>query len=96
MAPPVAGHFEKVHALAAQGRFVALGGARPSASSRVTVYDHVANKTLSAADLSAHVNALAFANDLLLAACSDGVLRAWHVSTEGVLTHAFELSAHAG
>ncbi len=96
MAPPVAGHFEKVHALAAQGRFVALGGARPSAASRVTVYDHVANKTLSSVDLDAHVNGLAFANDLLLAACSDGVLRAWHVSTEGALTHAFELSAHAG
>lgn len=94
--PPVAGHFEKVHALASQGRFVALGGARPGASSRVTLYDHGAGKTVSVVEFSAHVNGLAFAGDLVLAACSDGVLRAWHVSTEGALTHAFELSAHAG
>lgn len=96
MASPVAGHFERVYALASQGRFVAIGGARPAPASRVTLYDHAANKAVATVDAPSHVAGLAFANDLLLAACADGSLRAWHVSTEGALSAAFELSAHAG
>jgi hypothetical protein len=46
----------------------------------VSVFDLAANKTVAAAEVSAHVYALAFAGDLLLAACADGVLRAWHVA----------------
>lgn len=96
MASPVIGHFEKVHGLAAKGRLLAVGGARPGVVTRVSVFDLASNKTVAAAEVSAHVYALAFAGDLLLAACADGVLRAWHVATDGALTDAWTLAAHTG
>lgn len=86
MAPTNIGHFEKVRALAADPRRVAVGGARAGAGSRVTVYDAVSNKVVATVDLPAHVNALAWApkrNDTLLAACDDGHLIAITVDAGG-------------
>ncbi|WP_437328650.1 HEAT repeat domain-containing protein [Sorangium sp. So ce381] len=47
----------------------------PAGASQVTLFDHVANKPVRSIDVPAHVLGLAFAGDLLAAACSDGALR---------------------
>ncbi|WP_437985501.1 HEAT repeat domain-containing protein [Sorangium sp. So ce117] len=47
----------------------------PASASQVTLFDHVANKPVRSIDVPAHVLGLAFAGDLLAAACSDGALR---------------------
>ncbi|WP_437716798.1 HEAT repeat domain-containing protein [Sorangium sp. So ce448] len=84
------GHYEKVRALAIGPRLLAVGGVRapapgeargtqttpsPAGASQVTLFDHVANKPVRSIDVPAHVLGLAFAGDLLAAACSDGALR---------------------
>lgn len=69
------GHFEKVRALAAGARLLAVGGARASGSSQITLFDFVANKPARTIDVPAHVLGLAMAGDVLAAACSDGFAR---------------------
>ncbi|WP_437929837.1 HEAT repeat domain-containing protein [Sorangium sp. So ce291] len=84
------GHFEKVRALAIGPRLLAVGGVRapapigtggtstarsPAGASQVTLFDHMANKPVRSIDVPAHVLGLAFAGDVLAAACSDGALR---------------------
>ncbi|WP_437736101.1 HEAT repeat domain-containing protein [Sorangium sp. So ce1335] len=84
------GHHEKVRALAVGPRLLAVGGVRAPAqggargtsaarsaagASQVTLFDHAANKAVRSLDVPAHVLGLAFAGDLLAAACSDGALR---------------------
>ncbi|WP_437877695.1 HEAT repeat domain-containing protein [Sorangium sp. So ce513] len=84
------GHYEKVRALAVGPRLLAVGGVRAPApggaggasaarsaagASQVTLFDHVTNKAVRSIDVPAHVLGLAFAGDLLAAACSDGALR---------------------
>ncbi|WP_437309265.1 HEAT repeat domain-containing protein [Sorangium sp. So ce388] len=84
------GHFEKVRALAIGPRLLAVGGVRapapigtggtstarsPAGASQVTLFDHVTNKPARSIDVPAHVLGLAFAGDVLAAACSDGALR---------------------
>ncbi|WP_437679704.1 HEAT repeat domain-containing protein [Sorangium sp. So ce131] len=99
------GHYEKVRALAIGPRLLAVGGVRapapatsaaasrsPGGASQVTLFDHVANKPARAIAVPAHVLGLAFAGDLLAAACSDGALRL--ASTGGGEARAID--AHAG
>ena len=95
MATPPLGHFEKVYALAADARRLVVGGVRPGAASRVTVYDHVANKALHALDVPAHVYGLAASHDRVLAACADGRLRHWLLSGNGEVSEG-TIEAHTG
>ena len=39
MPTPAIGHFERVFALATDGRLVAVGGARPASATRVSLFD---------------------------------------------------------
>ncbi|AUX40948.1 hypothetical protein SOCE26_023500 [Sorangium cellulosum] len=97
------GHYEKVRALAIGPRLLAVGGVRapapatsagraPGGASQVTLFDHVANKPVRSIAVPAHVLGLAFAGDLLAAACSDGALRL--AASGGGEAHAID--AHAG
>ena len=95
MATPPLGHFEKVYALAADARRLVVGGVRPGAASRVTVYDHVANKAIHALDVPAHVYGLAASHDRVLAACADGRLRHWLLSGNGEVSEG-TIEAHTG
>ena len=70
MAPTI-GHYEKVRALAAHGRLLAVGGTRASVATQISLFDHVANKTTRSIDVPAHVLGLAFAGEKLAAACAD-------------------------
>ncbi|WP_437579381.1 HEAT repeat domain-containing protein [Sorangium sp. So ce887] len=101
------GHYEKVRALAVGPRLLAVGGVRapapggargtptapsPAGASQVTLFDHAANKPVRSIQVPAHVLCLAFAGDLLAAACSDGALRL----VAGGATEAQALDAHPG
>ncbi|WP_437289842.1 HEAT repeat domain-containing protein [Sorangium sp. So ce406] len=102
------GHYEKVRALAVGPRLLAVGGVRapasgggaretsaarsPAGASQVTLFDHAANKPVRSIDVPAHVLGLAFAGDLLAAACSDGALRL----VAGAGAEARALDAHPG
>ncbi|WP_437613041.1 HEAT repeat domain-containing protein [Sorangium sp. So ce834] len=101
------GHYEKVRALAAGPRLLAVGGVRapapggaggtspagsPAGASQVTLFDHAANKPVRSIDVPAHVLGLAFAGDLLAMACSDGALRL----VAGGAAEARALDAHPG
>ncbi|WP_437572718.1 HEAT repeat domain-containing protein [Sorangium sp. So ce542] len=98
------GHYEKVRALAAGPRLLAVGGVRapapggasparsPAGASQVTLFDHAANKPVRSIDVPAHVLGLAFAGDLLAIACSDGALRL----VAGGAAEAQALQAHPG
>ncbi|WP_437280893.1 HEAT repeat domain-containing protein [Sorangium sp. So ce375] len=59
----------------ARGTREAQATRSPAGASQVTLFDHVANKPVRSIDVPAHVLGLAFAGDLLAAACSDGALR---------------------
>ncbi|HZF52749.1 MAG TPA: HEAT repeat domain-containing protein [Polyangiaceae bacterium] len=89
------GHFEKVRALAAGARLLAVGGARASASSQITLYDFVASKPARTIDVPAHVLGLAItsAGDVLAAACSDGIARIFDAQS-GAETRS--IKAHEG
>ncbi|MCC6552249.1 MAG: HEAT repeat domain-containing protein [Polyangiaceae bacterium] len=95
------GPYEKVRALAANARLLAvggtrapLGGARGAASpSQVTIYDHIANKPARSITVPAHVAGLAFAVDRLAAACSDGMVR---ILDPGAGTIMRSIEAHPG
>lgn len=87
------GHFEKVRALSAGGRILAVGGVRVSGSSQITLYDFVANKSVRSIDVPAHVLGLVTAGDQLFAACSDGTARVFEISS-GKELHAVQ--AHEG
>ncbi|WP_437667450.1 HEAT repeat domain-containing protein [Sorangium sp. So ce1182] len=104
------GHFEKVRALAIGPRLLAVGGVRapapvgaggtstarsPAGASQVTLFDHVANKPARSIDVPAHVLGLAFAGDVLAAACSDGALRVFRVGA-GAGGEVLALDAHPG
>jgi len=91
MSNPI-GHLEKVRALAATARLLAVGGARAGASSQISVHDHVAGKPVRTIDVPAHVLGLAYLGDQLAAACSDGALRLY--SSEGAEVQ--RVDAHAG
>ncbi|WP_437691469.1 HEAT repeat domain-containing protein [Sorangium sp. So ce176] len=102
------GHYEKVRALAVGPRLLAVGGVRapasgggargtsaarsPAGASQVTLFDHAANKPVRSIDVPAHVLGLAFAGDLLAAACSDGALRL----VAGAGAEARAIDAHPG
>jgi ParB family chromosome partitioning protein len=96
MPTPAIGHFERVFALATDGRLVAVGGARPASATRVSLFDLRAYKPAGAIEVPAHVRGLAFAGDRLVAACADGHLRAWHVAADGTTTAAADVTAHTG
>ncbi|MFO0606112.1 MAG: HEAT repeat domain-containing protein [Polyangiales bacterium] len=96
MASPTIGHFERVLALACDGRLLAVGGARPTPATQITLFDVRAQKPAGAFDVPAHVRGLAFAGERLLAACADGRLRAWHLATDNTPTAALDLALHAG
>lgn len=87
------GHFEKVRALAAGARLLAVGGVRASASSQITLFDFVANKPARTIEVAAHVLGLAMAGDVLAAACSDGIARIFDVK-EG--SEVRSIKAHEG
>ncbi|WP_438009318.1 HEAT repeat domain-containing protein [Sorangium sp. So ce321] len=104
------GHFEKVRALAIGPRLLAVGGVRapapvgaggtstarsPAGASQVTLFDHVTNKPARSIDVPAHVLGLAFAGDVLAAACSDGALRVFRVGA-GAGGEVLALDAHPG
>ena len=92
MSHPI-GHFEKVRALAVSARLLAVGGARAASSSQVTLYDHVADKPARVIDVPAHVLGLAFAGELLAAACADGAAR---IFDAGSGSEVRAIDAHAG
>jgi len=88
----IAGHYEKVRALAATSRVFVIGGVRASDKSRLTVYDYTTNKPLHEIDVPAHVlGVVVAAGDAIAAACSDGFVR---VFVAGVETKKF--MAHRG
>lgn len=88
----IAGHYEKVRALAATSRVFAVGGVRASDKSRLTVYDYTTNKPLHEIDVPAHVLGVVIAaGDAIATACSDGFVR---VFTNGAETRKF--MAHRG
>ncbi|WP_437817181.1 HEAT repeat domain-containing protein [Sorangium sp. So ce1078] len=64
----------------------------PAGASQVTLFDHAANKPVRSIQMPAHVLGLAFAGDLLAAACSDGALRL----VAGGATEARAVDAHPG
>lgn len=88
------GHYEKVRALAATSRLLAVGGARAGAQSQITIYDDVANKRLRSIQVPSHVLGLTFmaGGEQIAAACSDGSLRLFTAEGAGVWT----IDAHAG
>ncbi|HEU4409502.1 MAG TPA: HEAT repeat domain-containing protein [Polyangiaceae bacterium] len=87
------GHLEKVRALAASGRVLAVGGVRAAEGSQLTLFDLVANKPLASADLPAHVLGLAARGDVVAAACSDGRVRLYAAADASLVR---EWAAHAG
>lgn len=87
------GHFEQVHALASAGRLLAIGGARRSGTSVVTVFDAGVRKVLKQLPVPSNVTALAFNGPVLVVGCVDGKLyRFDHASGEAMSP----LEAHAG
>ncbi len=87
------GHFEKVRAIVAGARVVAVGGVRAGASSQVTAFDPASNKRLWVADLRAHVLGACLLEDVILCACSDGQVQALRAANGEA---AWSLPAHAG
>ncbi len=75
MATLAIGHYEKVRALAANARLLLVGGARASASSRLTAYEPSTNKVAWSVELPAAVLGLALAGESWVAACADGAVR---------------------
>ncbi|MBN1205943.1 MAG: HEAT repeat domain-containing protein, partial [Myxococcaceae bacterium] len=69
------GHFEKVRALAANGRVLLVGGARASPASRLTAFDFAGTKVLWSVELPSAVLALALAGERWVAAGADGSVR---------------------
>ncbi|HEX8441225.1 HEAT repeat domain-containing protein, partial [Archangium sp.] len=69
------GHYEKVRALAANARLLLVGGARASATSRLTAYEPATNKVAWSVELPAAVLGLALAGESWVAACADGAVR---------------------
>lgn len=69
------GNIEKVRALAANARMLLVGGARASASSRVTAYEPSSNKVLWSAELPSAVLGLSISGERWAAACADGAVR---------------------
>jgi ParB family chromosome partitioning protein len=59
MAGPFLGHFERVLAIAATPRLLAVGGARARGNSAITIYDHVGNKPKGAFVVETAIHALA-------------------------------------
>ncbi len=92
MAPTI-GHFEKVRALAAHARLLAVAGTRAAAATAISLFDHVAGKTVKTIDVPAHVLGLAFAGDKLAAACADGRVRVFEPSDGSTIR---SIDAHAG
>lgn len=87
------GHFEKVRAIAAGARVVAVAGVRAGTASQVTAFDPASNKRLWAAGVRAHVLGACLMQDVILCACSDGEVRALRAANGEA---AWSLSAHAG
>ncbi|MFO0613234.1 MAG: HEAT repeat domain-containing protein [Polyangiaceae bacterium] len=75
MAAPLIGHYEKVRALAAGARLLALGGLGPGDASTVSFFDHLAGQTKLEVALPCQVNGLAMRGEAVAAVGSDGTLR---------------------
>ncbi len=86
-------HLEKIRALAADARLFVIGGVRAGASSRITVFDHIANKPGRQIDVAAHVLAVAIAGEQVIAGCADGQVRVFNVTTGDLVR---EIKAHQG
>ncbi|MDP2341019.1 MAG: HEAT repeat domain-containing protein [Deltaproteobacteria bacterium] len=91
MASPFLGHFEKVQALAATPRLLAVGGRRARGDSAVTIFDHVSNKPKATLPLACAVNALAVGKGGWYVGGDDGVLR--KLDDEGKVTGEVKLAA---
>lgn len=92
MAQPI-GHLEKVRALATSARLCWVAGVRADKSSQINAYDHVAEKPEHVIEVPSHVLALVAGEDLLVAACSDGIVR---VYTQKDGKSIREIKAHEG
>ncbi len=92
MAHPI-GNLEKIRALAASARLVAVGGVRARAASQIVFYDSSAEKVERVVDVPSHVLALASSEDTFVAACADGHVRVISKS-DGKIAH--DIVAHAG
>src|ERR1700688_1376801 len=92
MAQPV-GNVEKVRALAASARVLAVGGVRGRASSQVTLYDTSGEKVERTVDIPAHVLALAATDEAFIAACADGHVR---IISKGDGSITRDIAAHIG
>lgn len=86
-------HLEKIRALAADARIFVIGGVRAGATSRITVFDHIANKPGRQIDVAAHVLAITIAGEQVIAGCTDGQVRVFSVTTGELLR---EIKAHQG
>ncbi|PTL85016.1 HEAT repeat domain-containing protein [Vitiosangium sp. GDMCC 1.1324] len=75
MASLAIGNYEKVRALAANARLLLVGGARASATSRLTAFEPSTNKVAWSVELPAAVLGLALAGESWVAACADGAVR---------------------
>ncbi|HLM46701.1 MAG TPA: HEAT repeat domain-containing protein, partial [Myxococcaceae bacterium] len=93
MASLAIGNYEKVRALAANARLLLVGGARASATSRLTAYEPSTNKVAWSVELPAAVLGLALAGESWVAACADGTLRIGALGDGAVQR---EVEAHQG
>ncbi len=91
MASPFLGHFEKVQALAATPRLLAVGGRRARGDSLFTLFDHVSNKPKASLALPCAINALAVSKAGWFVGGDDGVLR--KVDDEGKVSGEVKLAA---
>jgi len=99
MAHPI-GNLEKIRALAASARLLAVGGVRARASSQIVLYDTSSEKVERTIDVPlapgggpTHVLALAASDDAFVAACADGHVRVI-TKSDGKIAH--DIAAHAG
>jgi ParB family chromosome partitioning protein len=92
MAHPI-GNLERIRALAASARLLAVGGVRARPSSQIVLYDTSAEKAERTIDLPSHVLALASTDDSFIAACADGHVR---IISKGDGKIAHDIAAHTG
>jgi ParB family chromosome partitioning protein len=92
MAHPI-GNLERIRALAASARLLAVGGVRARTSSQIVLYDSSSEKAERTVDLPSHVLALASTDDAFIAACADGHVRIINKG-DGKIAH--DIAAHTG
>lgn len=91
----IAGHYERVRALAATSRLFVVGGVRASDKSRLTVYDYTTNKPAHEIDVPAHVHGVVVSGEQIAVACSDGFVRVYLNGAESRKFMAHRGSANA-